>query len=249
MPLSPSSLFHFTKTKESLYGILDETFKLSYCREVFIIGGEQYSIRAPMVSFCDIPLSDIKNHIDSYGSYGIGLSKEWGKCKKLNPVLYVEQDSFLSRSYETILRHFVLEDAGLSDEDDPGRLAVLDVLRYIKNYEGSLTRSNGDHIPLYRYSDEREWRYVPKASEDCCMILNDKDYETDEIHKMATGKLSQLRLSFTADDVRYIVIEKDSEINELVNYLKDIKNRRYSQEVVDRLTTRILTREQIMADF
>lgn len=81
MPLSASSLFHFTKKKDFLYGILDETFRLSYCREDFLIGGERYSIRVPMVSFCDIPLSEIKNHIDSYGPYGLGLSKEWLNTK------------------------------------------------------------------------------------------------------------------------------------------------------------------------
>jgi hypothetical protein len=248
MPLSANSLFHFTKAKNSLYGILDETFRLSYCKEDFFIGGKQYSIRAPMVSFCDIPLSEIKNHIDSYGSYGLGLSKEWGKRKRLNPVLYVEQDSFLSRSYERALNRFVLEEARVNEVTDPDRLAVLDVLRYIKNYEGSLTRSNGDHIPMYRYSDEREWRYVPEASEDCEMILEDRLFQKEEIREMAMETLSRLRLSFTADEVRYIVIEKDSEINDLVEYLRHIKNPRYSPEVVDRLTTRILTRDQIMAD-
>ena len=248
MPLSASSLFHFTKTKNSLYGILDHTFRLSYCREDFFIGGKRYSIRVPMVSFCDIPLSEIKNHIDSYGSYGIGLSKEWGKRNRLNPVLYVEQDSFLSRSYERALSRFVLEEARLNEVTDPDRLAVLDVLRYIKNYEGSLTRSNGHHIPLYRYSDEREWRYVPEVGEDCDMILDDRLFQREEIREMAMKRLSPLRLSFAADEVRYIVIEKDSEINELVEYLRHIKNPRYSPEVVDRLTTRILTRDQIMAD-
>jgi hypothetical protein len=248
MPLSANSLFHFTKEKDSLYGILDKTFRLSYCREDFLIGGERQSIRVPMVSFCDIPLSEIKNHIDSYGPYGLGLSKEWGKRKKLNPVLYVEQDSFLSRSYERILSRFVLEEARVNEVTDPDKLAVLDVLRYIKNYEGSLTRSNGDHIPMYRFSDEREWRYVPKVTEDCDMILEDRLFQREEIREMALEKLSRLRLSFTADEVRYIVIEKDSEINDLVEYLRHIKNPRYSPEVVDRLTTRILTQDQIMDD-
>ena len=248
MPLSANSLFHFTKEKDSLYGILEETFRLSYCREDLSIGGKQYSIRAPMVSFCDIPLSEIKNHIIKYGSYGIGLCKEWGKRKKLNPVLYVEQDSFLSRSYERILSRFVLEEAGVNEVTDPDKLAVLDVLRYIKNYEGSLTRSNGDHDPMYRFSDEREWRYVPEVSEDCEMILEDRLFQKEEIREMAVARLSRLRLSFAADEVRYIVIEKDSEINDLVRYLRHIKNPRYSPEVVDRLTTRILTRDQIMVD-
>ncbi len=109
-----------------------------------------------MVSFCDIPLPKIMNLIDNYEAYGLGLSKEWDKRKKLNPVLYVEQDSFLSRSYEKILSRFVLEEAGVNEVTDPDKLAVLDVLRYIKNYEGSLTRSNIDYIPMYRFSDERE---------------------------------------------------------------------------------------------
>lgn len=248
MPLSASSLFHFTKKKDYLYGILDETFRLSYCREDFLIGGERYSIRVPMVSFCDIPLSEIKNHIDNYGPYGLGLSKEWSKHKNLNPVLYVEQDSFLSRSYERILRRFVLEEARVNEVTDPDQLAVLDVLRYIKNYEGSLTRSNGDHIPMYRFSDEREWRYVPEVAEECEMILEDRLYQREEIRQMAIERLSRLRLGFTADEVRYIVVEKDSEINDLVEYLRHIKNPRYSPKVVDRLITRILTRDQIMND-
>ncbi len=61
-------------------------------------------------------------------------------------------------------------------------------------------------------------------------------------------KSSRLHLSFTADKVRYIVIEKNGEINDLVEYLRYIKNPRYSPELVDRLTTRILTQDQIMDD-
>jgi hypothetical protein len=248
MPLSANSLFHFTKEKNFLYRILDEGFKLSYCREDFFIGGEQQSIRVPMVSFCDIPLSEIKNHIDSYGPYGLGLSKEWGKLNKLNPVLYVEQDSFLSRSYERILSRFVPEEAQVNEVPDTDKAAVLDVLRYIKNYEGSLTRNNGRRIRMYRFSDEREWRYVPEVTEDCHMILEDRLYQRKEIREVALEKLSRLRLRFNADEVRYIVIDKDAEINDLVEYLRHIKNPRYSPEVVDRLTTRILTRDQIMDD-
>lgn len=248
MPLSANSLFHFTKEKHSLCGILNDTFRPSYCREDLSIGGKQYSIQAPMVSFCDIPLSEIKSHIEKYGSYGIGLSKEWGKRNKLNPVLYVEQDSFLSRSYERALSRFVLGEAQAKELTDPDSLAVLDVLRYIKNYEGKLTRSNGKSDPMYRFSDEREWRYVPEVSSDCDMIFDDSLFQKEEIREMAMEKLSRMRLSFDADDVRYIVIKKDSEINDLVVYLRQIKNRRYSPEVVDRLTTRILTRAQIMED-
>jgi hypothetical protein len=248
MPLSANSLFHFTKTKDALYGILDETFKLSYCREDLVVGGERFSIRVPMVSFCDIPLSAIKNHIVSYGSYGLGLGKGWGKRRKLNPVLYIEQELLLSQSYKMALKRFVLEEAENSEVTDPDKLALLDMLRYIKNYEGRLRRGNGERISKYRFSDEREWRFVPKFDEDIMMILEDRLYQRPEIQEMVMTKISPLRLGFSADDVRYIVVENDSEINGLVDHLRHIKNPRYSLEVVDRLTTRILTRDQIMED-
>lgn len=248
MQLSANSLFHFTKSKDALYGILDETFKISYCKEDFIIGGKHFSIRAPMVSFCDIPFSAIKSHIKNYGSYGLGLTKEWGKRKRLNPVLYLEHDSLLSQSYEKALSPFVLENAQLKEVTDQGRLALLDVLRYIKNYEGTLIRNNGDRKDMYRFSDEREWRYVPDFNEDCFMILEDRLFQKEEIQEIVLEKISPMRLDFSADDVRYLIVENDSEINDLVRYLRSIKKSRYSPEAVDRLATRILTRDQIMQD-
>jgi hypothetical protein len=249
MPLSANSLFHFTKEKDALYGILDQTFKLSYCREEFILGGKPFSVRVPMVSFCDIPLSAIKNHINSYGSYGLGLSKKWGKREKLNPVLYVEQDSLLSQSCEKALNRFVLEEAKSNEVTDADRLAVLDLLRYIKNYQGLLIRSNGTCTPDYRFSDEREWRFVPAYDEDCEMILEERLYQKDEIRELVDEKITPFRLGFHADDVRYIIVQDNSEINDLVKYLKTIKHPRYSPGIVERLITRILTRDQIMEDF
>jgi hypothetical protein len=167
---------------------------------------------------------------------------------RLNPVLYLEHDSLLSQSYEKALSSFVLENAQVKEVTDQGRLALLDVLRYIKNYEGTLIRNNGDRKDMYRFSDEREWRYVPGFNEDCFMILEDRLFQKEEIQEMVVEKISPMRLVFSADDVRYIIVENDSEINDLVRYLRGIKKYRYSPEVVDRLATRILTRDQIMQD-
>jgi len=68
--LDPDILFHFT-TKKGLYGILKATFSISYAREKIIGVGKPTEFAVPMVSFCDLKLSELKAHMDKYGTYGI----------------------------------------------------------------------------------------------------------------------------------------------------------------------------------
>jgi hypothetical protein len=96
MGLSSNTLIHFTKSIKALSGILTEHFKIKYCQEIVYSISDNSKLIVPMVSFCDIPFSQIINHIDSYGYYGIGLKKEWAEKNGLNPVLYIEKNSLLS---------------------------------------------------------------------------------------------------------------------------------------------------------
>jgi hypothetical protein len=94
--LSSDTLFHFT-TWDNLIGILENEFYPKFSLEKFSFKNNISNISAvPMISFCDIPLSQIKLHVNRYGSYGIGLKKEWGITKGINPVLYIEKNSNLS---------------------------------------------------------------------------------------------------------------------------------------------------------
>lgn len=52
----------------------------------------------PKISFCDIPEETI-NKYTSYGKYCIGLSKEWARRNRLNPVLYIEKNSMIAESF------------------------------------------------------------------------------------------------------------------------------------------------------
>jgi hypothetical protein len=51
--LYPSIIFHFT-SKEGLFGILEENFKLSYALECVEDPSENTVFGVPMVSFCDL---------------------------------------------------------------------------------------------------------------------------------------------------------------------------------------------------
>lgn len=247
MTISASSLFHFTDQKPALFGILENNFKIYNCKETIRFKGAINEYRIPMVSFCDIPLSQIKEHITKYGRYGVGLTKNWGKRKRLNPVLYLSSGSFVAESYVTAARHFIEDDDGSMDSISTEQKYLLDVARYIKNYEGDLTRK-GSTYKDYRFSDEREWRYVPPIEEDCEMLVSDEWYKSAKNKAYTDSKLTDLRLTFDPNDIKYIIIDNDSEITELVEHLKRVKGKNYTYHDIERLTTRILTCEQIMSD-
>ena len=96
MLVTSNTLFHFTVSLENLIGILDKKFQLTYCHEKYQLQTKLTEAYYPMVSFCDLPLTLAKKHIDSYGRYAIGLNKDWGIKNKLNPVVYVEANSLLA---------------------------------------------------------------------------------------------------------------------------------------------------------
>ena len=97
--LSANTLFHFTRTRETLINILKTRFypRLSL-EENFFFSKMGDKIAYPMVCFCDIPLSQIKNHTNSYGKYAIGLKKEWAQKNGISPILYTHKDSFITKN-------------------------------------------------------------------------------------------------------------------------------------------------------
>jgi len=116
----------------------------------------------------------------------------------------------------------------------------------MKNYEHELIRKDKTY-PNYRFSDEREWRFVP-PKEDAEIIILEKLFNSQEQEDEANGKLSNIRLEFTPDDITYIIINNESEINEFIAVLRYAKGKTYTHEQVERLITRILTTEQIRTD-
>jgi len=56
-------------------------------------------------------------------------------------------------------------------------------------------------------------------------------------------------LSFTADDIKYIIIEDEDQINTMITSIRDIKGSRYDKDTVDKLVSRIITVRQLKEDF
>ncbi len=252
--LYPSTLFHFTK-KDGFLKILKETFKISYAREAIKSTKNERKYVVPMVSFCDIKLSEIKYFIEKgYGNYGIGLTKEWANKNGLTPVMYINRHFDIANKLIEGLNSMYAHINKLSNTNELNKMAksyhnILNLYQYVKNYEGELIRDEILVDSNYRFADEREWRYVPPLEipniEPFVAISNIK---TKSQKKLYNNKLSHLRLSFEPEDIKYLFVENEDDIMELINHL-DYAKSKYGPGTRRRLVSRILKVEQIKNDF
>lgn len=140
----------------------------------------------PMVCFCDIPLSQIKNHVKYYGYYAIGLDKKWGMKSKISPVLYTYRDSLTGDSLYNGLRKVIeLREAAIPKWIALGNL--IKFLNFIKPYEGKLWRKDKYIEGTVRFYDEREWRYVPNLRRDKKTMKRSQHFQFQKMILSMTG--------------------------------------------------------------
>lgn len=248
--ISSETLFHFTNF-ENLRGILKNEFYPKYSLEVLDFEGKTPAEFAyAMICFCDIPLSRIKGHLKHYGNYGIGMSKEWVMSKKLNPVMYIRKGSSLS----TWLYSMLNSSNSLKAAENPIaaeiKAGLSFMLRYVKSFEGK-SNKNGDNVKFY---NEREWRYIPFIFEDdelkqtLVNILTKEEFKGPNCLQKNNKEVERFKLGFDPKDIKYIIVEKEHEVLEMVEYLHNVKSK-YDNDTIKILTSRIITSEQIKNDF
>jgi len=249
MALYLNILFHFT-SKHNLYSILNSTFKVSYARERILGGSKVKEFAVPMVSFSDLRLSEeLKVNIGTYGKCGIGLTKDWAISKGLNPVMYASESSLFTEKFLTGVEDFFRLVNQVNDINGTFITAynnTLNTLRYIKNYKGDLIRY-GKSMAHYVFANEREWRYVPLQSNAFPAFVSIEEIQTSSQKSNFNKKVADIRLHFQPDDIQYLIVEKDQDINDLISHLRTAKNH-FPKDTIDRLSSRILTYEQIEND-
>jgi hypothetical protein len=250
--LHPDILFHFT-SKSALFEILRTTFKVSYAREKIIGPTQRREFGVPMVSFCDLKLSELKKMIeDDYGKFGIGLSKEWANRNGLNPVMYISKHCALTdgliNGVDGIHQHL----EGLTNMNQitavsQSYLNIMDMYRYIKNYDGELERANYPLNENYRFADDREWRYVPNIDSKIKPFVPITTIRTKAQKQELNASINSYRLSFEPEDIKYLIVEKDEQRIDLIHHLEQVKHR-FDEVTRRRLSSRILTIDQILND-
>lgn len=259
--LYPDTLFHFTD-KRGLLGILKSNFKITYSLERIEFLPRKARTRpdqadtdslpinrtfgAPMVSFCDLRLSELRVHMRDYGSYGIGMSKDWAIENGLNPVYYINSRAELLEQFITSMAYL------FSVIDGPDGMSVtyhrmLNFYRYMKNYEAPLFRKGIEIRSRHRFANEREWRYVPPIDDDLAPFVTAETMSDPGKKRTMNARFSEQPLRFEPKHINYVIVRSDDERNEIIHYIENVKEK-YDYEEVLRLKSRILTSEQIHKD-
>jgi hypothetical protein len=253
MPISANSLFHFTSNLDVLISILTRDYWPQYSLENYnILSPRSKAIKElefgiPMVAFCDIPFSMVSRHMKNYGRYGIGMNKRWGINKGITPVIYTNKHSELARIISRISKELF---TGKKDINQPPAKDFNKLLWFIKPYEG-LFSHNKRKIENYRFYDEREWRYIPKEiPTEYLYGLPKTEFNNDFILERANLFFFDKRLEFTSDDIKYIIVSKEDEIQELMDVLSNAAHSiRYPKSSQNILASKITTCERILEDY
>lgn len=234
--LSSDSLFHFIRRREWLLEILQrKAFQARFVYEDLPALRQKLGI--PMKCFSDIPLGVIKKHMSVYGSYGIGVTKDFAKKNNLSPIIYIHGRSDTLNRYLSNIKSFKT----LNKQNS--------LVPYFKMDEGLVMNKKGKMVKS-RFYDEREWRYVPANAE----LIDFDGFDEDEIRN---GKLEyennqlinntgKYLLPFDYGDITYLFVESEDDVYPLV---KSIKSLSIKEESVDMLIAKIITAKQIERDF
>lgn len=245
MNLSANTLFHFTPKLEYLLGILKNGFIPRYCLEDISFHYppeirrplESVSLAIPMVCFCDIRLTQAKQHASTYGKFIIGMTKDWGIRNGISPVTYFHEESLTAhhighvisglgtsihkltgRTYEQLRLGGNVGFDDLSASLDYAMALLCGMAFYYKPISGSQF-VRGERKFLYFY-DEREWRYFPYPEESCSDFrptLLEREFQDEVFRFEEQKKLEICNLIFTEADIKYIVIPDKGHINDFRN--------------------------------
>lgn len=249
MAISSNSVIHFTNKIENLKGILNSKgFRLKYCSEHLKFDGFGLPFANPMICFCDIPLSEVKNHIDSYGSYGIGLYKSWAKDSQLNPVLYIDENSDTAKLMKTAFERFLELHKNEDAYDQTIFDAFFNLSQYCKNYEGPLKHGKIND-EKYRFYNEREWRFVPNeemlGKNERAITIREYIKDKEKYNKT----LENTYLKFDIENISYIIVNDSDEIPDILELINKVFEDTCTAKQLKILGTKVLTTNQIFNDF
>lgn len=220
MGLSTNILWHQTNNEGIKNIIENKRFVCSYSLETIFWKRSNRKIAFPMISFCDIPFSDMHEYLldkegkmsGKYGKYTIGMKREWGKAYRLSPVWYRDKDSNSLRSQMDSYKE--IEDKSYEKYSNMDKLLWF-ITANTKNHDGNLSKYQ---ISSYRFFDEHECRFVPDF--DCVMGNKKSPSLSEEQYKQykeenGSSLICDIHIPFTVKDISYILVSQANQIKRI----------------------------------
>lgn len=234
---SSNFFFHFTSEIKHLVSIMNNNFMPFYCMEgLHFLNMPDIDIEGmayPVVCFCDIPISRHKEHKTKFGKYGIGLKKNWGIKNHLTPVIYSHINSITSSSLKILFELAISLKPKLSDEEfRKFNNSISTLMMHYKSYEGFQYNKENNVFSKKptKFYDEREWRYIPLKVDGLKLNLEVNEYRNKKTLEEANKKIQEYNIvEFTIDDVEYIFLNDESELEEFLSKL----NAKYSKQDIE----------------
>ena len=275
--IKSNSLFHFTPKEEYLLDILENGFWPRFCSEDIewlipkdfknelekqeennlletlikqLIKYNISSIAYPMSCFCDIPLSKITAHTDFYGGFGLGMTKEWGIRKRLNPIFYLSDNSIIPN----LIQSFLLKTAPIDfwksiQSEKTNQNTIVQLMKFLKPLRGKM-KVNGKEVTK-NFDEECEWRYAPASDENNLFpnflpnfLANNNEELQDS--NIVTKKVASL--NFEPSDIKYIFVPEDSNIPTIINKINTIFTN-YPEHERLLLLSKVISLDTIRKDF
>ena len=231
--VSSDLVFHFTSEPNTVLSILKNGFYPRMSKEnmsIVLPAYDNVTLGMPMVCFTDIPLDRSSEHRAQYGSYGLGLSKEWAKRHKISPVFYMIRESGSWEIYNHMQAYvkkliqiidIFKKTKEMQDISDEAVSSLIELSGYIKPYS-----EDGSEKIFY---DEREWRYVPPfrdIPDYCNWLLPEMLNGNTELEKLNRKMEVKYALEFSVDDdLKKIIVPIKADMSKIQSELYSLKCR------------------------
>jgi hypothetical protein len=245
------SLFHFTKSLNTLKLILNEGFWPQYCLEdiKWLDNGPPF-LAWPMVSFCDIPISRLGEHTEFYGYYGVGLYRERWMANGVNPIFYVSPNSIVKQSLAEMLAK------ERKNPDLRSKTNAIVVLAHCKPLKG-LQRTNGEMREKDFYG-ECEWRYIQwvdafDRENKYGFSLTEAQFNDPKVREEANNERRKHLLGpIVPADITHLLVKSVEDAYELVRFIDEeywrSEDAHCPDDILFVLKSRILVLDDVLHD-
>lgn len=208
-------------------------------------------IAIPMKCFCDINIHKLGIHLECYGYYGLGFSKDWGIRNKIQPVKYINPESELCADFSVAFNSALKSDSNdKSPEQELMENYLLHELMYCKPYDGNIKNRNTNELSSKCFEDECEWRFVPDVTQaGYNQVYYKQDMLNDAVlmdYSNSMEGISTLALKFEYRDIKYIIIKEEAELDIIY---AEIDKLNLENKKKNKLYSRIMIWDSIKGDF